>query len=80
MVSNRKNQVNTWVDKEFKRFLEEMKAKKIIAGEPIDNLGQITEQMMKTQAMKDLEQQLMNNKENLELIKIKMDKRRGGIF
>lgn len=74
MVSRRKTQDNVWVDKEFKKILEKIKAKKVLAGEKVDNLGQITEQMIKTPAFKDVEAQLIKN-EKLAM-EIKMDQRR----
>lgn len=73
-ISRRKNQDNVWVDKEFKSILERIKAKKILAGEKVDNLGQITEQMIKTPAFKDVEAQLIKN--GKLAIEIKMDQRR----
>jgi|TARA_Y100000310_G_scaffold15342_2_gene15416 hypothetical protein len=76
MGSKRKNQINTWVDKDFKQFLEKVRAKKILAGEDVKNLGQITGEMMRTEAIKELERQLLKNQKK-DLIKLKMDQRRG---
>lgn len=75
MVSKRKNQVNTWVDKDFKTWLERIKAKKVLCGEKIDNLGQITEEMLKLPALKGLEEQLVKNGGS-EIVKLKMDLRK----
>ena len=74
MPSKRKKQVNTWVDEGFRTWLERMKAKKILAGEKISNLGQITEEMLKTDSLKKVEEELIKQK---DMIKLKMDKRRG---
>jgi len=71
--SKRKKQVNTWVDQDFKLWLERMKAKKLLAGERIDNLGQITEEMLKTKALKQVEEELIKQ---TDLVKLKMDERR----
>jgi hypothetical protein len=75
MTSKRKNQINTWVDKNFKDWLEKMKAKKVLCGEKIDNLGQITEEILNLPALKELENQLIKNKTK-ELVKLQMDMRR----
>ena len=79
MASKRKNQENVWVDKKFKTVLEQIKARKVLAGEKVENLGQITEQMVNTPAFKDVEAQLIKNEKLV--MDLKMDKRgKRGIF
>ena len=75
MVKNRTNQKNLWVDKNFLAWLKTLKAKKQLGGEEITNLGELTKQMVNTDAIKDVEKQLLKEKGMVNL-KIKLDARR----
>lgn len=80
MVSKRNNQGILWADKEFIRWLKQVKAKKQLNGEVGDvmaslNLGEITRQILNTDAIKEVEKQLTMDKKRVDL-KIKLDRRR----
>ena len=72
----RKHTKNLWVDETFWRWLNQMKARKILDGEKVDNLGDITKMMMTIPALTEVERQLLKNKTNNVNIRIKMDTRR----
>lgn len=76
MVDNRNSQKQVWVDKDFIKWLKKVKAMKQIKGEDVNNLGTITSQILKTNAIKDMERQLTSDNLNLEL-RFKLDKRSG---
>ena len=75
MVKNRTNQKNLWVDKNFLAWLKTLKAKKQLGGEEVNNLGELTKQMVNTDAIKDVEKQILKEKNMLNL-KIKLDAKR----
>ena len=75
MVKNRTNQKNLWVDKEFLRWLKTLKAKKQINGGEVTNLGELTRELINTEAIKDVERQILKE-QNMANIKIKLDARR----
>ena len=41
-MSNRNEQKQIWSDKDFKRKLEEIKARRLINGNPVNNISQLT--------------------------------------
>ena len=74
MASNRINQKQLWADKEFVAWLKKLRAKKQLNGEEIHNLGELTKQLVKTEAIKEVENQIL--KSNINSLKIKLDTRR----
>lgn len=63
-------QKQLWADAEFVRWLKKLKAKKEIEGDEVGNLGELTRQMLDTEAIKEVERQMIQNK-----IKLKIDGR-----
>jgi len=80
MTNSRKDQKNLWVDKDFIKWLKNVKAKKQLNGEDITNLGDITREIMNTEAILDVEAQILKqskgNMNNFTNIKIKLDAKR----
>lgn len=74
MVNSRREQKNLWVDKDFLNWLKSLKAKKMLNGEEINNLGELTKLIVKTEAISDVENQILNNKMNN--LRIKIDAKR----
>lgn len=60
MTKERNNQKQVWTDKDFADRLEKIKAKRLIAGKPVKNLGDLTKEMLKMPAFEDLEKQLLD--------------------
>ena len=75
MVKNRNHQKNLWVDEDFLAWLKTLKAKKMIGGEEITNLGELTKQIVNTDAIKEVEKQILRDK-NIAKLKIKLDAKR----
>jgi len=75
MVKNRNHQKNLWVDEDFLKWLKNLKAKKMLDGDEITNLGELTKQMVNTEAIKDVEKQILRDK-NIAQLKIKLDAKR----
>jgi len=83
-MSSRKEQKQIWADELFVNRLENIRAKRILAGKsPIKNVGELTKIMCKTESFKQLEEEIINfdplnkkRKDNMR-IKIKFD---GGLF
>lgn len=78
-ISKRNNQANLWVDKEFLNWLKKLKAKKQIEGTEIANLGELTREILQTDAIKEVEKQILNNQNsnrNVIDIKLRLDKKR----
>jgi hypothetical protein len=60
MSKERNNQKQVWTDKDFAERLEKIKAKRLIMGKPVNNLGDLTKEMLRMPAFEDLEKQLLN--------------------
>ena len=60
MSKERNNQKQVWTDKNFAERLEKIKAKRLIAGKPVKNLGDLTKEMLRMPAFDDLEKQLLD--------------------
>ena len=75
MVSKRRQQKQIWVDEEFIRWLKKLKAKKELDGDSVANIGELTRQVVNTQAIQEVEKQLLKD-QNIASIKIKLDTRR----
>lgn len=75
MSKERNSQKQVWTDKDFADRLELIKAKRLIAGKPVKNLGDLTKEMLKMPAFEELEKQLLNLDKNLSRkIGIKFDR------
>lgn len=70
----RNKQKQLWSDKEFIKTLELVKAERLIKGNPVKNLGQLTEEMMDCPSFKPLVEELKNTKQMVG-IQIKLDKK-----
>jgi hypothetical protein len=75
MVVRKGNQKNLWVDAEFLAWLKKLKAQKQLNGEEIGNLGELTRRIVSTDAIKEVEKQILSNS-GVADIRIKLDKRR----
>jgi len=75
VVSKRRQQKQIWVDEEFIRWLKKLKAKKELDGDSVANIGELTRQVVNTQAIQEVEKQLLKD-QNIASIKIKLDTRR----
>lgn len=75
IISKRRSQKQIWVDEEFLKWLKKLKAMKELDGEEIKNMGELTRQVVNTNAIKDVEKQLLKD-QNIASIKIKIDARR----
>lgn len=74
MSKERNNQKQVWTDKDFADKLELIKAKRLIAGKPVKNLGDLTKEMLRMPAFEDLERQLLDlDKQTSKKIGIKFD-------
>jgi len=63
-MSSRKNQKQIWADIKFIKKLEVIKARKIIAGDPIGNIGEITRKIIECKSFEDIEQEIINKSSN----------------
>jgi hypothetical protein len=59
-MKQRNTDKQIWTDKEFAERLEKIKAKRLIAGKPIKNMGELTREMLRMPAFDDLEKQLLD--------------------
>lgn len=75
VTSKRRKQKQLWVDPEFVSWLKKLKAKKELDGESIANLGELTRQVVNTEAITDVERQLLKD-DKIANIKIRLDTRR----
>lgn len=78
MTSKRNNQRQIWADEEFVKKLEEIKAKRLLIGKPVKNVGALTKELITKDSFKDLENELLNfdtiNKKRNEMrINLKFD-------
>lgn len=76
--NSRSNQANLWVDKDFLVWLKKLKAKNQIEGIEIPNLGELTRQILQTDAIKEVERQIISHftQKDKNDIKLKLDERR----
>jgi len=75
LKNKRRNQKNLWVDEEFLAWLKRLKGKKEAEGIEIKNLGELTKQIINTEAIREVEQQILRDK-NIADIKLKLDSKR----
>ena len=68
-MKNRQENKQLWANRKFIDKLNEIKAKRLLRGKPVNNLGQLTKEMMKCPSFKKLEEELLSSKELQSLIK-----------
>lgn len=59
-MSDRNNQKQIWADIEFIKKLEELKAKKVLVGKPVKNIGELTKEIANSMSFKELEEEILN--------------------
>lgn len=74
-MSSRNKQKQLWSDKDFLDNLEKIKAKRLLNGNPVKNMGQLTREILWCPSFNKLVEELINfgKKET----RVKFDKRRG---
>ena len=73
-MPERNKQKQIWSDIEFAKKLEEIKAKRLLVGKPVNNLGQLTKEMLACPSFQDLEKELLElDKKLLKKSGIKFD-------
>lgn len=74
----RRNQKNLWVDADFLNWLKKLKAKKTLEGVNVSNLGDLTKEILNTEAIKEVENQVLKQAQvrGVTNIKIKLDTNR----
>jgi hypothetical protein len=75
--SRRRDQRQIWADEQFVNWLRQLKAKKELSGEIVDNLGELTRQIVSVDAIKEVERQILQgNPAGVADIRIRLDTRR----
>lgn len=75
MVRDRNKQKQIWSDKEFADILERVKAKRLLNGNPVKNIGQLTKEIMENPNFQKVIQELENKVEKEAGLRIKLDKK-----
>jgi len=74
-MRDRNRQKQIWSDAEFVKTLEQIKARRILAGlPPYKNIGQITKEMVKCPSFEQVAKELIEKERRY--MKIKLDKKR----
>jgi len=73
-MRERNKQKQLWSDKEFVDKLERIKAQRLLQGNPVKNLGELTKEMLKCPSFQDVERELIEQDIKTNL-KIKLDKK-----
>lgn len=73
-MRDRNTQKQLWTDLKFVERLEKIKAKRLIGGQPVKNLGQLTKEMLACPSFQELEKELLGANEIKGQIRIKLDK------
>lgn len=76
MASDRNTQKQLWSDRKFIDWLETVKAKKLLEKNPVNNLGQLTKQMLECPSIKQLEKELVGAREFKDQIRIRLDRKK----
>ena len=71
---DRNKQKQLWSDMEFINILEKVKAQRLLNGNPVKNLGQLTKEIQQCPSFKQVLEEL-NNTTLLVGIQIKLDKK-----
>lgn len=59
-MSRRNNQKQIWADELFVQKLEMIKAKRLLVGKPVNNMGDLTKMICETDAFRNLEDEILN--------------------
>jgi len=73
--SNRHNQQQIWADKDFVKWIRQIKGKFEAQGIEVASLGEITQKLIRVPTIEELERQILQS-QNFGELKIKMDSRR----
>lgn len=73
--SSRHNQQQIWADKDFVKWIRQIKGKFEAQGIEINSLGEITQKLIRVPTIQELERQILQS-QNMGELKIKMDSRR----
>lgn len=71
---SKRNQDVLWVDKEFKKKLEKIKAERLLNDIPVGNLGNLTREMLECPSFPNIEKELVEVKK--AKVRIALDKKR----
>lgn len=74
-MSNRNNQKQIWSDKEFIDRLQRIIAKRLLSGNPVKNIAELTKELVRCPIFDQLEKELLKQQKEME-VEIKLDKRR----
>jgi len=74
-MRDRNKQKQIWSSKAFAEELEKLKAEMLINGKKVNNIGQLTEEIVKCQSFKNLRMELLGNQLQAQ-INIKLDKKK----
>jgi len=74
-MRDRNKQKQIWSSKAFAEELERIKAEMLINGKKVNNIGQLTEEIVRCESFKNLRMELLGNKLKSQLT-IKLDKKR----
>lgn len=75
MVRKRNERKQIYTHKDFAEALERIKAQSILEGVPIKSIPDLTKELLKTRAFKDVVKELLNQNRNIE-VTLKIDKRK----
>ncbi|GAG53844.1 unnamed protein product [marine sediment metagenome] len=73
-MNNRNNQKQIWSDENFKKKLEEIQARRLLNGNPVKNIAQLTKEILTCPSFNQIEEELINFE---KVLVIKVDKKRG---
>lgn len=74
-MRDRNKQRMLWSDKDFVKELERIQAKRLLNGNKVNNLGQLTGEIIKCPSYDQLKKELESFQRNI--LGIKLDKKRG---
>jgi len=74
-MRKRNKQKQIWSDPEFVTRLKQIKAQRELIGEPVDNLGDLTKEILGCPSFKELEKELLSKVTKKEM-RFKIDKKR----
>lgn len=74
MVNNRNKRKQMWADREFVDLLERIKAKRLLEGNPIKNIPQLTKEIIECPSFEKVLEEV--TKEKTIKINIRFDKRK----
>ena len=73
---SRKDQDVIWADKMFKERLKDIKAKRQLNGNPVNNIGELTREMLDLKSFELLEKELLKTKRiKKSYLRMRIDKK-----